>query len=103
MKDEKNESKVSEDRKEYYDVKGKADTSDEELLKYILNIYATMCTRGMRGTYIYVCDSKLKEHLSKYIDKYLPDDNGITYSVNEEDVDHTVHVAEDSEEYNINK
>ena len=93
------ENKIYVDRKEYYDVKGKADTSDEELLKYILNIYATMCTRGMSGTYIYVCDSKLKAYLSKYIDKYSPDDNGIAYSVNEEDVNHAVHVAEDSEEY----
>ena len=93
------ENKIYVDRKEYYDVKGKADTSDEDLLKYILHIYITMCTRGMRGTYLYVCDPKLREYLSKYIDKYSPDDTGITYSVAEESEDYSFCVAEDSEEY----
>lgn len=55
------------DRKNYYDAKGKADTTDEELLKYLLNIYCTMMTRGMLGTYIYVCDESLREYLKKYI------------------------------------
>lgn len=55
------------DRKNYYDAKGKADTTEEELLKYLLNIYCTMMTRGMLGTYIYVCDDSLKEYLRKYI------------------------------------
>lgn len=93
------ENKIYVDRKEYYDVKGKADTSDEDLLKYILHIYITMCTRGMRGTYLYVCDPKLREYLSKYIDKYSPDDTGITYSVAEESEEYSFCVAEDSEEY----
>lgn len=73
------ENKIYIDRKEYCDVKGKADTSDEELLNYILHIYITMCTRGMRGTYLYVCDPKLRKYLSKYIDQYSPDDGGINY------------------------
>lgn len=54
------------DRKNYYDAKGKADANDGELLKYLLNIYCTMMTRGMLGTYIYVCDKNLREYLSKY-------------------------------------
>lgn len=58
------------DKKNYFDVKGKADTTDEELLKYLLNIYCTMMTRGMLGTYIYVCDKTLKEYLEKYISRY---------------------------------
>lgn len=56
------------DRKNYYDVKGKADTTDEELLNYLLNIYRTMMTRGMLGTYIYICDDGLRTYLQKYID-----------------------------------
>ena len=87
------------DRKNYFDTKGKADTSDEELLEYILHIYQTMCTRGMRGTYLYVCDPKLREYLSNYIEKYSPNDGGITYSVVEETKDYSFYVAEDSEEY----
>lgn len=55
------------DRNNYYDVKGKADTNDEELLEYLLNIYRTMMSRGMLGTYIYVCDEGLKKYLKKYI------------------------------------
>lgn len=87
------------DRKNYYDTKGKADASDEELLEYILHIYQTMCTRAMRGTYLYVCDHKLKEYLSKYIDTYH--DDGLIYSVTEEEQEYKYDsmVAEDSEEY----
>ena len=55
------------DRSNYYDAKGKSDTTDEELLEYILNIYRTMMLRGMLGTYIYVCDPGLREYLKKYI------------------------------------
>ena len=55
------------DRSNYYDAKGKADTTDEELLRYILNIYQTMMLRGMLGTYIYVCDDNLKTYLKSYI------------------------------------
>ena len=55
------------DRNNYYDTKGKADTSDEELLNYLLNIYRTMMTRGMLGTYIYVCDPNLRKYLKTYI------------------------------------
>lgn len=75
------------DRDNYYDQKGKNNTTDEQLLEYILHIYSTMCTRGMRGTYLYVCDTKLKKYLSKYIDKYSTDDSGITYSVAEDEKD----------------
>lgn len=56
------------DRSNYYDAKGKADTTEEELLNYLLNIYRTMMTRGMLGTYIYVCDEGLREYLKKYIE-----------------------------------
>lgn len=55
------------DRSNYYDAKGKVDTTDEELLDYLLNIYRTMMSRGMLGTYIYVCDEGLKKYLKKYI------------------------------------
>ncbi len=86
------------DRNNYYDTKGKADTSDEELLEYILHIYQTMCTRGMRGTYLYASDEKLREYLSKYIDKYSPDDRGITYPIDEGEEKYMM-IAEEGEEY----
>lgn len=56
------------DRTNYYDTKGKSATDDKELLQYILNIYCTMCTRGMLGTYLYVCDDGLRTYLEQYID-----------------------------------
>lgn len=56
------------DRSNYFDVKGKNTIDDIELLKYILNIYNTMLTRGMMGTYIYVCDPNLRIYLKNFID-----------------------------------
>ena len=55
------------DRNNYFDAKGKADTNDEELLQYLINIYQTMMLRGMLGTYIYVCDDGLRKYLKNYI------------------------------------
>ncbi|MFA5604003.1 MAG: DNA/RNA helicase domain-containing protein [Bacilli bacterium] len=62
-----NNEKFYIDRSSYKDVKGKSDTTDEDLLSYLLNIYSTMCLRGMLGTYLYVCDDGLREYFKKYI------------------------------------
>lgn len=58
------------DRGNYFDAKGKADNrmrgktySDEEILVMVRNAYHVLLTRGIRGTYIYVCDPALREHL----------------------------------------
>lgn len=92
-------NKIYIDRNNYYDQKGKSNTTDEQLLEYILHIYATMCTRGMRGTYLYVCDPKLKEYLSRYINKYSPDGDRIIYSIDEDESRSYIQVAEEGEEY----
>lgn len=62
------------DRRSYYDTKGKENNralgvsySDDDLLRYILNIYGVLLTRGMLGTFVYVCDPALRQHLSRYI------------------------------------
>lgn len=62
------------DRKSYKDAKGKEGNKvlgkvydDNDLRRFITNIYAVLMTRGMRGTYLYVCDRSLREHLRKYI------------------------------------
>jgi DUF2075 family protein len=68
LKYESKKQKFVIERKNYYDAKGKADTTDAELERYILNIYQTMMLRGMIGTYIYVCDPGLREYLKKFID-----------------------------------
>lgn len=54
-------------RDNYKDEKGKYVQGDNEALRdFILNIYATLMSRGIRGTYIYVCDPKLREYLRPY-------------------------------------
>lgn len=48
------------DKKKYFDRRGKANnrlrerpTTDEDLLRYIVNIYSVLMTRGIKGTYVY--------------------------------------------------
>ena len=62
------------DRAQYFDKKGKENNkalgtiyTDDDLLRFITNIYAVLMTRGIRGTFVYVCDPALREHLQQYI------------------------------------
>ena len=53
---------------QYFDKKGKQGIEDPATLKaYILNIYKTMMLRGIRGTYVYVCDDGLREYFKEFI------------------------------------
>ncbi|WP_260300775.1 DUF2075 domain-containing protein [Rathayibacter sp. PhB152] len=61
------------DRAHSFDKKGRENNkklgitySDEDLLAYVRNIYTVLLTRGIRGTYVYVCDEALREHLARY-------------------------------------
>lgn len=59
------------DRASYFDTKGKQNNpdrkfDDDDLLEFIRNIYAVLLTRGMLGTYVYVCDPPLREYLRRY-------------------------------------
>lgn len=61
-------------RAEYHDKKGRENNpklgivySDEDLLQYVTNIYTVLLTRGMRGTYVYVCDPGLRERFKRYL------------------------------------
>lgn len=56
------------DPKKYKDKKGKQGIEDPVLLKeYILNIYKTMMLRGIKGTFVYVCDEGLRDYFKRYI------------------------------------
>ncbi len=55
------------DRKHFFDHKVKDAVSDEELKRFVLNTYAHFLTRGIYGTYVYVCDDALREYLSQFI------------------------------------
>ena len=61
-------------RENYHDKKGKENNprlgitySDENLLDYVVNIYRVLMTRGIRGTYLFVCDHELRNHLEKML------------------------------------
>jgi DUF2075 family protein len=62
------------ERKSYFDGKGKENNptlgksyTDEDLLAFVCNIYAVLLTRGIRGTYLFVCDPALRRYLSRFI------------------------------------
>ncbi|KAI9692455.1 MAG: hypothetical protein M1822_006686 [Bathelium mastoideum] len=61
-------------RNSYFDKKGKENNptlgksySDDDLLRFITQIYAVLMTRGVRGTYVYACDPGLREYLKGFI------------------------------------
>lgn len=62
------------DRESYFDAKGKENNptlgksyTDDDLLGFVCNIYAVLLTRGIRGTYVYVCDLALRRYLARFI------------------------------------
>ncbi|KAI8725625.1 GIY-YIG domain-containing protein [Fusarium sp. LHS14.1] len=62
------------DRDSYFDKKGKENNpalgkkySDDDLMRFITQIYAVLMTRGIRGTYVYACDPGLREYLKGLI------------------------------------
>lgn len=62
------------DRSSYFDGKGKENNprlgkvyNDSDLLRFISNIYSVLLTRGIRGTYLYVCDPELRAFLSRFV------------------------------------
>ena len=62
---------ISIDKKNYFDLQGKTSLEDEGALKsYIINIYLTLLTRGIKGTYVYACDENLRNYLKKFIPLY---------------------------------
>jgi DUF2075 family protein len=61
-------------RESYFDAKGKENNpvagkvyTDEDLRQFVSNIYAVLMTRGILGTYVYVCDPALRRYLAKFI------------------------------------
>lgn len=82
--------KIEIDSKCYYDKYGKQTIKNPEILKnYIINIYKTLLTRGIRGTYIYICDLGLREYVKKYIPLY-EENCAITYKNIETNMEHII-------------
>ena len=62
-------------RDNYFDKKGKENNpvlgieySDDDVLHFVLNIYKVLLTRGIKGTFVYVCDPDLREFLGVKFD-----------------------------------
>jgi DUF2075 family protein len=56
------------DKKNYFDRNGLSNiVDDQELKDYILNIYITLFCRGIKGTYVYVCDDNLRNYLKAWL------------------------------------
>ncbi|WP_269303363.1 DNA/RNA helicase domain-containing protein [Aeromicrobium sp. HA] len=60
-------------RENYHDKNGSKNNvalgqsyDDEDLLEYVVNVYRVLLTRGIRGTYVYVCDPTLRERLRRF-------------------------------------
>ncbi|MCJ1421113.1 Uncharacterized conserved protein (DUF2075) [Xylographa parallela] len=61
-------------RESYFDKKGKENNprlgkkyTDEDLLRFVRNVYAVLLTRGIRGSYVYVCDPALRAYISGFV------------------------------------
>ena len=68
------EHRIRVDRASYHDAKGKENNprlgivyTDDDLLRFVSNIYGVLLTRGILGTYLYVCDPGLRDHLSRFV------------------------------------
>lgn len=56
------------DRNKYRDINGKRSmTSPEELDRYITNIYKTLLTRGIKGTYVHAVDKSMEYYISSQL------------------------------------
>lgn len=65
-----NTGKIVIDPSKYYDKYGRIGASDDEIKKYIINIYKTIMYRGIRGTFIYACNPNLRSYLKRNIRTY---------------------------------
>lgn len=62
------------ERQNYFDTKGKENNArrgiiydDDAILMYVKNIYGVLLTRGICGTYLYVCDPELRNYLRQFV------------------------------------
>ncbi len=70
LKYDPKKKRIISDKTNYFDTLGKAGVSDdpEALKDYLCNIYLTLLTRGIRGTYIYVCNEDLRKYMSQFFE-----------------------------------
>lgn len=71
IKYNKTTGEIYADKTCYFDQQGKSGVADDQdaLRDYLTNIYLTLMTRGIKGTYVYVCDPALRDYMAQYIDR----------------------------------
>lgn len=69
------------DIENYFDTKGKenspkygVENTTDDLLQFVINIYVVLLTRGIRGTFVCVCDPGLREYLKPFVQSAGPSD-----------------------------
>jgi DUF2075 family protein/SOS-response transcriptional repressor LexA/DNA replication protein DnaC len=65
-------NKFGVDKEKYFDINGRNGITDtEELERYVINIYKTLLTRGIKGTYIYIVDISLRNYFKKLLEQEM--------------------------------
>lgn len=72
---DKASKKIKLDKDKFYDNTVKCQKSKEAVYDEVLNAYAILLTRGIYGTYVYVCDEDLREYLKQFISNDSIDNN----------------------------
>lgn len=69
IKYDKSAGAIYADKTCYHDQQGKSGVANDQdaLRDYLTNIYLTLMTRGISGTYVYVCDPALREYMKQFI------------------------------------
>lgn len=64
---DKKDNLIKVNKKSLFSNDVKRGASDDELKEYVLNTYALLLTRSIKGVYVYVCDEALREYLKSFI------------------------------------
>lgn len=55
-------------KERYFDKYGKQTAGVTDLQQYIFNVYYVLMTRGIKGTYVYVCDEALRNYMAQHME-----------------------------------
>ena len=64
---DKNDNQIKVNKKSLYSNDVKRNATDQEIKEYVLNTYAILFTRAIKGTYVYICDDGLREYFKSFI------------------------------------
>lgn len=59
-------NQIKANKTSYFDTNGKNTATQEDLDQYIKNIYYVLLTRGIKGTYVYICNENLKKYARRF-------------------------------------